>query len=54
MFLYKVDLLGFYGIGIFIGFFSNLVVRVVGVAVGGKAGEGLLEIAAIKMKEERK
>lgn len=54
MFLYKTDLLGFYGIGIFVGFFSNLVVRVIGVAIGGKAGEGLLEIAAIKPKEERK
>jgi len=54
MFLYKVDLLGFYGIGIFIGFFSNLVVRAIGVGIGGKAGEGLLEIAAIKMREERK
>ena len=52
--LYKVDLLGFYGIGIFIGFFSNLVVRAIGVTIGGKAGEGLLEIAAIKRKEERK
>lgn len=54
MFLYKVDLLGFYGIGIFIGFFSNLVVRAIGVAVGGKAGEGLLEIAAFRKKEDRK
>ena len=53
-FLYKVDLLGFYGIGIFVGFFANLIVRAVGIAVGGKAGEGLLEIAAIKRKEEPK
>src|SRR5438309_2051812 len=36
MFLYKVDLLGYYGIGIFIGFFSNLIVRVIGVGVGGR------------------
>jgi len=53
-FLYKADLLGYYGIGIFVGFFANLIVRAVGIAVGGKAGEGLLEIAAIKRKEERK
>jgi hypothetical protein len=50
-FLYKLDLLGYYGIGIFTGFFANLIVRAVGIAIGGKAGEGLLEIAAIKRKE---
>jgi hypothetical protein len=50
-FLYKLDLLGYYGIWIFTGFFANLIVRAVGIAIGGKAGEGLLEIAAIKRKE---
>jgi hypothetical protein len=49
-FLFKADLLGYYGIGIFIGFFANLIVRAVGVATGGKAGEGLLEIAAYRSK----
>ncbi len=49
-FLFKANLLGYYGIGIFIGFFANLIVRAVGVAIGGKAGEGLLEIAAFRSK----
>jgi hypothetical protein len=49
-FLYSADLLGYYGIGIFVGFFANLVVRAIGVAVGGKAGEGLLEISAFRPK----
>ena len=53
-FLYKVDLLGYYGIGIFVGFFANLIVRAIGIAIGGKGGEGLLEIAAIKQKEDPK
>jgi len=52
-FLFKADLLGYYGIGIFIGFFANLIVRAVGVAIGGKAGEGLLEIAAFRFKGGR-
>ncbi len=52
-FLYKADLLGYYGIGIFLGFFGNLVVRAIGVAKGGKAGEALTEISAFP-KEERK
>src|SRR5438445_12776313 len=47
-FLYKADLLGYYGIGIFIGFFANLIVRAVGIAIGARAGAGLLEIAAIE------
>ncbi|TLZ72277.1 MAG: hypothetical protein E6K10_02720 [Methanobacteriota archaeon] len=54
MFLYKTDLLGYYGIGIFLGFFANVIVRAVGIAVGGKAGEALTEIAAYPKKEERK
>ena len=53
-FLYKADLLAYYAIGVFIGFFSNLIVRAVGVAVGGKAGEGLLEISAYRPKGERR
>lgn len=47
-FLFKADLLGYYGIGIFIGFFANVIVRGVGIAVGGRAGQGLLEIAAFR------
>ena len=54
MFLYKVDLLGYYGIGIFLGFFGNLVVRAIGVAKGGKAGEALTEISMYPKEEERK
>ena len=53
-FLYKANLLAYYAIGVFIGFFSNLIVRAVGVAVGGKAGEGLLEISAYRPKGERR
>src|SRR5712692_6183483 len=49
-FLYARDLLAYYGIGIFLGFVSNLVVRVVGTATGGKLGEGLLEISALERK----
>src|SRR5881397_1009410 len=45
MFLCKTDLLGYYGIGIFLGFFANIIVRAIGVAKGGKAGEALTEIA---------
>ena len=44
--LYAKDLLAYYGIGIFLGFVANLVVRFAGIAVGGKLGEGLLEISA--------
>jgi hypothetical protein len=50
-FLYANELLGYYAIGAFAGFFANLIVRGVGVAVGGKAGEGLLEISAYRRKE---
>ena len=50
-FLYKTDLLGYYGIGIFIGFVSNMIVRVAGTTAGGKFGEGLLEISAFERKE---
>lgn len=49
-FLYTRDLLAYYGIGIFLGFVSNLVVRVAGTAAGGKLGEGLLEISALERK----
>lgn len=50
-FLYARDLLAYYGIGIFIGFVSNMVIRVAGAATGGKLGEGLLEISALERKE---
>src|SRR6267143_1828261 len=49
-FLYARDLLAYYGIGIFLGFVSNLVVRVAGTTAGGKLGEGLLEISAVERK----
>src|SRR5947208_16619749 len=49
-FLYARDLLAYYGIGIFLGFVSNMVVRVPGTATGGKLGEGLLEIRALARK----
>src|SRR6266849_9222845 len=49
-FLYARDLLAYSGIGIFLGFVSNLVVRVAGTATGGKLGEGLLEISALERK----
>src|SRR5216117_3492003 len=48
-FLYARDLLAYYGIGIFLGFVSNMVVRVAGTAAG-KLGEGLLEISALERK----
>src|SRR5437762_6702953 len=35
-FLYARDLLAYYGIGVFLGFVANLVVRVAGTATGGK------------------
>lgn len=44
-FLYAADLLGYYFIGIFIGFFGNLIVRSVGTAIGGKRGDALLKIS---------
>src|SRR2546425_12570838 len=50
-FLYARDLLAYYGIGIFIGFVANMVVRVAGTTAGGKFGEGLLEISAFERKE---
>ncbi len=50
-FLYLRELLGYYGIGIFLGFVSNMVVRVAGTTAGGKLGEGLLEISAFERKE---
>src|SRR5437867_6726626 len=50
-FLYARDLLAYYGIGIFLGFVSNMVVRVAGTTAGGKFGEGLLEISAFERKE---
>src|SRR2546429_8683289 len=40
-FLYARDLLAYYGIGVFLGFVANLVVRVAGTATGGEAGLGL-------------
>src|SRR5207245_9410885 len=52
-FLYARDLLAYYGIGIFLGFVSNMVVRVAGTATGGKLGEGLLEISALERKGGR-
>ncbi len=50
-FLYARDLLAYYGIGMFLGFVSNMVVRVAGTTAGGKLGEGLLEISAFERKE---
>src|SRR2546429_9538194 len=40
-FLYARDLLAYYGIGIFLGFVSNMVVRVAGTATGGEVRERL-------------
>jgi len=45
-FLLAKDLLAYYGIGIFLGFVANMIVRVVGSVAGGKLGEGLHEISA--------
>jgi len=50
-FLYARDLLAYYGIGIFVGFVSNMITRVAGTAAGGRLGEGLLEISALERKE---
>jgi hypothetical protein len=33
-----------------VGFVANMVVRVAGIAVGGKLGEGLLEISAFRVR----
>src|SRR3982075_4635196 len=49
-FLYARDLLAYYGLGLFLGFVSNLVVRVAGTAAGGKLGGGLLEVSALGRK----
>ncbi len=46
--LYVRDLLAWYAIGLFAGFFGNLVTRAVGTAIGGRLGQGLLEISAVK------
>jgi hypothetical protein len=46
-FLYVRDLLAWYAVGIFIGFFGNLAVRAIGTAVGGNVGSGLLEISSL-------
>ncbi len=51
-FLYVRDLLAYYGIGIFLGFVANMIVRVAGGAAGGKLGEGLLEISAFRTHEK--
>ena len=50
--LYVRDLLAYYGIGIFLGFVANMVVRFAGIATGGKVGEGLLEISAFRLREK--
>ena len=47
-FLYAKDLLAYYGIGIFVGFVANMAARFAGIAVGGKLGEGLLEISTFR------
>jgi len=50
--LYAKDLLAYYGIGIFLGFVANMIVRVAGITAGGKLGEGLLEISAFRSHEK--
>lgn len=50
-FLFKTDLLAYYGIGMFLGFFVNIALRVVGTAVGGKLGEGLLDVTAFESRK---
>jgi len=50
-FLYARDLLAYYGIGVFLGFVANMIVRVAGTAAGGRLGEGLLEISALERKK---
>lgn len=51
-FLYATELLSWYGIGLFIGFAGNTVTRALGIVIGGRAGEGLLEIAAFTPRDE--
>lgn len=51
-FLLRNDLLAYYGIGMFLGFFVNIALRVVGTVVGGKLGEGLLDVSAFDSKKE--
>ena len=51
-FLYARDLMAFYGFGVFLGFVANMVVRFAGVALGGKVGDGLLEISAYPEEDE--
>ncbi len=51
-FLYASDLLPYYAIGLFAGFFGNMAVRAVGTILGGRLGEGLLEISAFRGKAE--
>ncbi len=51
-FLYASDLLPYYGIGLFLGFFGNMIVRAAGTIVGGRVGDGLLEISAFSVKTE--
>ena len=53
MFYYKIDVLGYYGIGIFLGFFANTIVRAIGVSKGGKTGEALTEISTYKEAERK-
>ncbi len=50
--LYAKDLLAYYGIGIFLGFVANMIVRVAAITAGGKLGEGLLEISAFRAHEK--
>src|SRR2546427_12278524 len=45
-FLYARDLLADYGIGIFIGFVANMVVRGGGTTAGGEVGQSRLQISA--------
>ncbi len=49
-FLYATELLPWYGIGLFIGVFGNLIARFSGTVLGGRAGQGLLEISAFSVK----
>ena len=50
--LYAKDLLAYYGIGIFLGFVANMIVRVAGITAGGKLGDGLLEISTFGSREK--
>ncbi|MEE9593263.1 MAG: hypothetical protein V3W28_06765 [Thermoplasmata archaeon] len=51
-FLYAEQLLPWYGIGLFVGLFGNLFARFAGTVIGGRAGEGLLEVSAFSVKAE--